>query len=1496
MFIFIFLSLSYSLSPKSFVSHCSSLFFPPPSLCQTNPSLSIPNELCELQSALLHHRTDTFYQLLLHLNPHTHPKSPDGNSVLHEAFDFKSIEIIKILLQTYSNIVELKNDNDDTIVHQALESHHLDSIHCLLQNDSSCHIQQNIQFYIRFAVSLLELNFRTSALPSLISIITLLSQETPEKDTFLHSVVKYGSLPLLTHLFETSDYSFNPYIDNQLKQTPFHYAIELKSIRKFKLLFEKGLFNLFPAGYSDENSSKRLSLYFSLLSHSISTQHNQTTHFLYEYACDLFLNTLPTHTLLYEACRLGFLGIVYFLSKKPSTSFINHDKRTDDSPLHIAVRSGRLLALKILIDQSSFSPIDSINLKGNTPLHLAIQLDRLDMVELLFSSNASLLLTNNEQENPLFMACSLASSDTFFYLYNKLQESSHSKLFYHHKNLIGRTLLHLAVQHKHPSIISCLIQKHNLNPYECDHFEISPFHLAIRKDDFESVDLLLSLSQSFQKDCDTIFKLLSCAIKFHSSKSFSSIFSKNKNIEEYKLCQLLYFATQHNCMTILYCFLNAHSSRLVISPYLIPFFSDHSSFELAVQSNQFEIVSFFLNHEPPSDSPPFLSAWRFVNTIEMAFLLFSYDPYLYRPDGYAHSVLSNLSLPQFSSLLPSLLKNPDSTFSVISQYSLHDIAFYFSYVTFPLLRKYYPRHTLSAHSSSILASILVNRIQSDSSSDESTFSLIELFFSQFPSSKTHLPLYNLVAQKFLTLFPLNKEKRQLLSPSSFLYTSIHNWTPLIESTQSCDDIDDLISVFPSQKSQFASFLLRADNPVFLSFLPSYSQLDFPHIYSQKKYRILNRLMTQLFDDIPWSLILRNCFNNTHSQTKEPIEQIDFISLFFIPFCFQSRHLDLIKKCLDFIPFLNSEFYYLFFSNSLPFIIDFLTPAHISFIIDDYILNNRECDPFIEISLLEKSRKMNLLIENSLFIFTEDDTFCRLKLTSSLSFNYIIHEMALLFNSMDPSSFYFFSENNKDPISTLQTYTASLTDNEIQQELNRLSLSDLSTQHYRDFLYPLSFFIYLRQFYISPEFAYSIPFYMQPENKEWEQPQYHHSPGWSILGCLLLYHPDLHSSSLRFFKHIWIRGPSDPLFKTLDLHALALFHFLQKKTFLDQFVYFIQKYEDNTLIETDFIHFILSICQQDHSSPPPPFKAGTLILLFAQHHYLSRSLDLDILKSWIHSIHNRKVFLSHCLKEQQEPWYQSIENLLLSFEKMLCFSQQTNKHSYYFSIISSSLDRLMKCFAQTQKFAIDLDTLLSEEPSQFEQLSEAFKSSCFKCRMSLVDHIGQQLSLKTTSQENEVHSLIFSFQVASKEGWNIRNFYHSLVGFNDSFNQTTNREFILHQFYTQYCLCDVFLHYFLPECVLALSSQKRSSPSYEGFQSEEREGKLPYITSLLPYEQLQFWTDSFETVELLSVLQILEDHHFIKRHSDSLSLLEDKGFIHRKRLSAFKGLRQHFSFA
>ncbi|KAG7969840.1 hypothetical protein I3843_07G052900, partial [Carya illinoinensis] len=170
---------------------------------------------------------------------------------------------------------------------------------------------------------------------------------------------------------------------------------------------------------------------------------------------------------------------------------INKKNKKGDTPLHVAASIGCWGITKILIDRSSSSILETVNIDKDTALHVAVRNDQHSVVELLIQHNQGLAkMVNEVGESALFLAVERNNYHTAKYILDVVPESI---------NCGGRNhmnVLHVAIIRIGANFLLEVIQKKPNLASEADAFGWTPLHYAAYYGREQVMELLLQYAGS----------------------------------------------------------------------------------------------------------------------------------------------------------------------------------------------------------------------------------------------------------------------------------------------------------------------------------------------------------------------------------------------------------------------------------------------------------------------------------------------------------------------------------------------------------------------------------------------------------------------------------------------------------------------------------------------------------------------------------------------------------------------------------------------------------------------------------------------------------------------------------------------------------------------------------------------------------------------------------------------------------------------------------------
>jgi ankyrin repeat protein len=171
----------------------------------------------------------------------------------------------------------------------------------------------------------------------------------------------------------------------------------------------------------------------------------------------------------------------------------------NDSPLHTAVRLGKLDDIQRIIEEKNID-ISDTNTNRETPLHLACALGHKHIVHILISNGADIYKKDNFNNAPIHRAVSQGHIDTADYLITDCACNPNIKGYQ------GRTLLHFACGTRNVKLVTTLIEKYGISPMATDAVNQTPLHIAASHGQ-EEVVRLLTTNYNLPIDCRSNYQL-----------------------------------------------------------------------------------------------------------------------------------------------------------------------------------------------------------------------------------------------------------------------------------------------------------------------------------------------------------------------------------------------------------------------------------------------------------------------------------------------------------------------------------------------------------------------------------------------------------------------------------------------------------------------------------------------------------------------------------------------------------------------------------------------------------------------------------------------------------------------------------------------------------------------------------------------------------------------------------------------------------------------------
>lgn len=411
-------------------------------------------------------------QCLLQTQPHlVNEKDPEGNTALHNAVGTGPLELVNLLLE-YKADGRIKNDKGQTALHKAILANNIETTKLLLQNQP-----------------------------------LLINEQDLNGNTALHYAAHLGSPELVKILLE---YGGDNGKQNNLGQTPLLLSIHANNIKITKVLLEK------KPNYIDKIDQDG----FTILHYAIQLNKYELIELLFEYKASCSIKTKAGNTPLHLSVKERNLEATKLLLEKQS-HLVNEQNQGGYTPLHFAALYGTTQLIELLLEvkvenkksiqgQTTLhlavrtknreitelllrrlkALVDEQDKDGYTALHHAVYLNQYKLVEILLKNNANISIRNKFDQTPLDIAISQGHVEVVkFLLGNKADNKT--------KNKLGRNALHLSILAKNREITELLLKEHQYPVNEQDQEGYTPLHHAAING---PIELLLDLLFEFNAD------------------------------------------------------------------------------------------------------------------------------------------------------------------------------------------------------------------------------------------------------------------------------------------------------------------------------------------------------------------------------------------------------------------------------------------------------------------------------------------------------------------------------------------------------------------------------------------------------------------------------------------------------------------------------------------------------------------------------------------------------------------------------------------------------------------------------------------------------------------------------------------------------------------------------------------------------------------------------------------------------------------------------------
>ncbi|CAF1132383.1 unnamed protein product [Rotaria sordida] len=173
-------------------------------------------------------------------------------------------------------------------------------------------------------------------------------------------------------------------------------------------------------------------------------------------------------------------------------------KELEKNKLHKAAWEGNLKKVQHLARPGQINLKDS---QKRTPLHLAVVKGHIDIVRYLVEEGAKLDVVDNEQRTPLIKAIlSGVQNIKRNYQICEILVNGGADKSINSVDKHGRTALHYAIDFGNEHLVGLFLSNENCDPNFKDHDQMTPLHLAIKRNSSAIVRLLLSDQHDQQAD------------------------------------------------------------------------------------------------------------------------------------------------------------------------------------------------------------------------------------------------------------------------------------------------------------------------------------------------------------------------------------------------------------------------------------------------------------------------------------------------------------------------------------------------------------------------------------------------------------------------------------------------------------------------------------------------------------------------------------------------------------------------------------------------------------------------------------------------------------------------------------------------------------------------------------------------------------------------------------------------------------------------------------
>ncbi|XP_050505818.1 uncharacterized protein LOC126884080 isoform X1 [Diabrotica virgifera virgifera] len=445
-----------------------------------------------------------------------------GNTPLHEAAFYDSLESVKQLLQCTKLDINIRNTESHTVLHLAAGENSMKVLKFLIDDYKLS--PKLVNEYGNTPLNTAAYNDSLEAFKYLLQSEKINVNDCNNMgDTVLHCAAYRNSTEIIEYLHSDPAYARLFNIKNKIKQTALHAACKGNSVDALSFIVdnyphlinsvdEDGYTPFHEAAFYDSLESFKYLLQCTKLDVKICNQRGETV--------------------LHRAALGNSMNVLKFLIDDYKLSLKVVDI-TGNTPLHYsAVHDDTLEAFKYLL-QSEEINVNDCNNRGNTVLHLAAFGNATKIIEYLHSDPDYKDLfntTNKMKQSALHTACQKNSVQALAFFVNNypdqinsLDEDGntplHEAAFYDSFesftyllecttldiktcNQKGETVLHSAACENSMKVLKYLIDECNMSPTVIDIHGDTPLHVAAFNNSVEAFTYLLKTEKLNINDCN----------------------------------------------------------------------------------------------------------------------------------------------------------------------------------------------------------------------------------------------------------------------------------------------------------------------------------------------------------------------------------------------------------------------------------------------------------------------------------------------------------------------------------------------------------------------------------------------------------------------------------------------------------------------------------------------------------------------------------------------------------------------------------------------------------------------------------------------------------------------------------------------------------------------------------------------------------------------------------------------------------------------------------